>query len=195
MLIVGIRLNVDGNRDVLPSTVRRSLLLLILALVGVWLTSFTTQVAGQSSANSPGLANCIKPPTVSGNLSLSICTSKIHYSLGETVAFVGILANTGDTPVQLSIMSSSSIVMDRVDSLILREAGFNFCTPSTSCLIPAGQSMTVAIANWFTDDPLSQAKLSGPYTAFVGLTACPTNGPCLGSDFSSLRIVVSVPQN
>src|SRR2546430_5925107 len=61
MLIVGIRLNVDGNRDVLPSTVRRSLLLLILALVGVWLTSFTTQVAGQSSANSPGLANCIKP--------------------------------------------------------------------------------------------------------------------------------------
>ena len=178
----------------MPSTVRRPLLLLILALVGVWLTSFTTEVAGQS-ANSPGLANCIKPPTVSGNLSLSICTSKIHYSLGETVAFVGILTNTGDTPVQLSTMSSSAIVFDRVDSLILREAGFDFCTPSTSCLIPAEQSLTVSIANWFTDDPPFQAKLSGPYTAFAGLTACPTNGPCLGSDFLSLRIVVSVPQN
>jgi hypothetical protein len=85
--------------------------------------------------------------------------------------------------------------MDRMDSLVLREAGFNFCFNPTSCLIPAGQSMTVGIANWFTDDPISQAKLSGPYTAFVGLTACPTNGPCLGSDFLSLRIVVSVPQN
>ena len=119
----------------------------------------------------------------------------IHYSFGETVRFVGTVTNTGDTPVQLSTISTSAIIMDRVDSLVLREAGFNFCTPSTSCLIPAGQSMTVAIANWFTDDPFSQAKLSGPYTAFAGLAACPTNGPCLGSDFLSLRIVVSVPQN
>ena len=179
----------------MPSAVRRSLLLLILALVGVWLTSFTTQAAGQSSPNPPGLANCITPPTVSGNLGLSVCTSKVHYSLGETVAFVGILTNAGDAPVQLATISSSAIVTDRVDSLVLREAGFNFCTPSTSCLIPAGQSMTVAMANWFTNDPVSQAKLSGPYTASVGLTACPTNGPCPGSDVLSLRIVVSVPQN
>ena len=179
----------------MPSVVRRSLLLLILTLVGVWLTGFTTQVAGQSSANSPGLANCIKPPTVSGNLSLSICTSKVHYSLDETVAFVGILTNAGNFPVQLSTISTSAVIMDRLDSLVLREAGLNLCFKPTSCLIPAGQSMTVAIANWFTNDPFSQAKLSGPYTASVGLTACPTNGPCLESDFLSLRIVVSVPQN
>jgi hypothetical protein len=82
-----------------------------------------------------------------------------------------------------------------MDSLVLREAGFNFCFNPTSCLIPAGQSMTVAIANWFTDDSVSQAKLSGPYTAFVGLSTCPTVGPCLGSDFLSLRIVISIPQN
>ena len=105
------------------------------------------------------------------------------------------LTNTGETPVQLSTMSSSAIVFDRVDSLVLREAGFDFCTPSTSCLIPAGQSLTVSIGNWFTDEPFFQAKLSGPYTAFAGLAACPTNGPCLAPDFLSLRIVVSVPQN
>jgi len=98
-------------------------------------------------------------------------------------------------PSPIVTISTSAIIMDRLDSLVLREAGFNFCTPSTSCLIPTGQSLTVAIANWFTDDPLSQAKLSGPYTAFAGLAACPTNGPCLVSDFLSLRIVVSVPQN
>jgi hypothetical protein len=147
------------------------------------------------SPDSSGVANCINPPTIAGNLTLTICTSKIHYSFGETVRFVGTLTNTGETLVQLSTISTSAVIMDRLDSLILREAGFNFCTPSTSCLIPAGQSMTVPIANWLTDDPLSQAKLSGPYTAFVGLTACPTNGSCLGSDFLSLRIVVSVPQN
>ena len=119
----------------------------------------------------------------------------MHYSFGETVRFVGILTNTGDTPVQLSTISTSAIIMDRLDSLVLREAGFNSCTPATSCLIPGGQSMTFAIANWFTGDPVSQAKLSGPYTTFVGLTACPTVGPCLGSDVLSLTIVVSVPQN
>ena len=147
------------------------------------------------SPDSSGLANCVNPPTVSGNLSLVICSSKMHYSFGETVRFVGILTNTGDIPVQLSTISTSALIMDRLDSLVLREAGFNFCFNPTSCLIPAGQSMTVAIATWFTGDPVSQAKLSGPYTAFVGLTACPTNGPCLGSDVLSLTIVVSIPQN
>ena len=170
-------------------------MLLSLVLLGGWLTTFTAHATGPLSAGSSGLANCIDQPTVSGNLTLTICTSKIHYSFGETVRFVGTLTNTGETPVQLSTISTSAIVFDRVDSLILREAGFDFCTPSTSCLIPAGQSMTVGIANWFTDDPPFQAKLSGPYTAFAGLTACPTNGPCLAPDFLSLRIVVSVPQN
>jgi len=179
----------------LLGVVRQSIVLLSLVLLGGWLTTFTAHATGPLSAGSSGLANCIDQPTVSGNLTLTICTSKIHYSFGETVRFVGTLTNTGDTPVQLSTISTSAIIMDRMDSLILREAGFNFCTPSTSCLIPAGQSMTVAIGNWFTDDPLSQAKLSGPYTAFAGLAACPTNGPCLVSDFLSLRIVVSVPQN
>ena len=159
------------------------------------MTTFTAHATGPLSAGSSGLANCIDQPTVSGNLTLTICTSKIHYSFGETVRFVGTLTNTGDTPVQLSTISSSAIVFDRVDSLILREAGFDFCALSTSCLIPAGQSLTISIANWFTDDPPFQAKLSGPYTAFAGLAACPTNGPCLVSDFLSLRIVVSVPQN
>ena len=159
------------------------------------MTTFTAHATGPLSAGSSGLANCIDQPTVSGNLTLTICTSKIHYSFGETVRFVGTLTNTGDTPVQLSTISSSAIVFDRVDSLILREAGFDFCALSTSCLIPAGQSLTISIANWFTDDPPFQAKLSGPYTAFAGLAACPTNGPCLAPDFLSLRIVVSVPQN
>jgi len=159
------------------------------------LTSFTAHATGPLSVGSSGLANCIDQSTVSGNLTLTICTSKIHYSFGETVRFVGTLTNTGNTPVQLSTISTSAFIMDRMDSLVLREAGFNFCFNPTSCLIPAGQSMTVAIANWFTDDSLSQAKLSGPYTAFVGLSTCPTVGPCLGSDFLSLRIVVSIPQN
>ena len=170
-------------------------MLLSLVLLGGWLTTFTAHATGPLSAGSSGLANCIDQPTVSGNLTLTICTSKIHYSFGETVRFVGTLTNTGETPVQLSTMSSSAIVFDRADSLILREAGFDFCTPSTSCLIPAGQSLTVSIANWFTDEPFFQARLSGPYTAFAGLAACQTNGSCLDSDFLSLRIVVSVPQN
>ena len=175
--------------------VRRSLLLLTLALLGAWLTTFNAHATGPMAPDSSGVPNCINPPTIAGNLTLTICTSKIHYSFGETVRFVGTLTNTGDTPVQLSTISTSAFIVDRMDSLVLREAGFNFCFNPTSCLIPAGQSMTVAIANWFTDDPFSQAKLSGPYTAFAGLTACPTNGPCLASDFLSLRIVVSVPQN
>src|SRR3989442_1231816 len=116
--------------------------------------------------DSSGVANCINPPTIAGNLTLTICTSKIHYSFGETVRFVGTLTNTEETPVQLSTISSSAIVFDRVDSLILREAGFDFCALSTSCLIPAGQSLTISIANCFTDDPPFQPKLSGPYTAF-----------------------------
>ncbi|HVH15112.1 MAG TPA: hypothetical protein VNA15_05270 [Candidatus Angelobacter sp.] len=149
------------------------------------------------SPDSSAFANCINPATVSDNLSLVICVSKMHYSFSETVRFVGILTITGAkaTPVQFSTISTSTFIMDRLDSLVLREAGFNFCTPSTSCLVPARQSMNVAIANWFTDDPFSQAKLSGPYTASVGLTTCPTSGPCLSSDVPSLRIVVSVPQN
>ena len=175
--------------------VRRSMLLLTLALLGAWLTTFNAHATGPMFPDSSGVANCINPPTIAGNLTLTICTSKIHYSFGETVRFVGTLTNTGETPVQLSTMSSSAIVFDRVDSLILREAGFDFCALSTRCLIPAGQSLTVSIGNWFTDDPPFQAKLSGPYTAFAGLAACPTNGPCLVSDFLSLRIVVSVPQN
>ena len=177
------------------SIVRRSILLLTLALLGAWLTTFNAHATGPMFPDSSGVANCINPPTIAGNLTLTICTSKIHYSFGETVRFVGTLTNTGETPVQLSTISSSAIVFDRVDSLILREAGFDFCALSTRCLIPAGQSLTVSIGNWFTDDPLSHAKLSGPYTAFAGLAACPTNGPCLVSDFLSLRIVVSVPQN
>jgi len=145
--------------------------------------------------DSSGVPNCINPLTVSGNLSLIICTSKIHYNFGETVRFVGILTNTGETPVQLSTISTGAFIMDRMDSLVLREAGFNFCFNPTSCLIPAGQSMTVSIANWFTDDPISQARVSGPYNSFPGLSTCPTVGPCLRSDVLSLRIVVSVPQN
>jgi len=179
----------------LLNIVRRSILLLTLALLGAWLTTFNAHATGPMFPDSSGVANCINPPTIAGNLTLTICTSKIHYSFGETVRFVGTLTNTGETPVQLSTISTSAIIMDRLDSLVLREAGFNFCFNPTSCLIPAGQSMTVAIANWFTDDPISQAKLSGPYTAFAGLAACPTDGPCLVSDFLSLRIVVSVPQN
>ena len=169
--------------------VRQSVVLLSLVLLGGWLTTFTAHATGPLSAGSSGLANCINPPTIAGNLTLTICTSKIHYSFGETVRFVGTLTNTGETPVQLSTISSSAIVIDRVDSHILR------CALSTRCLIPAGQSLTISIANWFTDDPPFQAKLSGPYTAFAGLTACPTDGPCLTHDFLSLRIVVSVPQN
>src|SRR5712664_3230521 len=145
--------------------------------------------------DSSGVANCINPPTIAGNLTLTLCTSKIHYSFGEAVRFGGTLTNTGDTPVQLATIFTSAIIMDRMDSLVLREAGFNFCFNPTSCLIPAGQSMTVAIGKWFTDDPISQARVSGPYTSFPGLSTCPTVGPCLGSDVLSLRIVVSVPQN
>jgi len=179
----------------LLNIVRRSILLLTLALLGAWLTTFNAHATGPMAPDSSAVANCINPPTIAGNLTLTICTSKIHYSFGETVRFVGTLTNTGETPVQLSTISSSAIVFDRVDSLILREAGFDFCALSTRCLIPAGQSLTVSIGNWFTDDPPFQAKLSGPYTAFAGLTACPTDGPCLTHDFLSLRIVVSVPQN
>jgi len=179
----------------LLNIVRRSILLLTLALLGAWLTTFNAHATGPMFPDSSGVPNCINPPTIAGNLTLTICTSKIHYSFGETVRFVGTLTNTGEAPVQLSTMSSSAIVFDRADSLILREAGFDFCTPSTSCLIPAGQSMTVSIANWFTDEPFFQARLSGPYTAFAGLAACQTNGSCLVSDFLSLRIVVSVPQS
>jgi len=179
----------------LLNIVRRSILLLTPALLGAWLTTFNAHATGPMAPDSSAVANCINPPTIAGNLTLTICTSKIHYSFGETVRFVGTLTNTGETPVQLSTISSSAIVFDRVDSLILREAGFDFCALSTRCLIPAGQSLTVSIGNWFTDDPPFQAKLSGPYTAFAGLTACPTDGPCLTHDFLSLRIVVSVPQN
>ena len=175
--------------------VRRSILLLTLALLGAWLTTFNAHATGPMFPDSSGVANCINPHAIAGNLTLTVCTSKIHYSFGETVRFVGTLTNTGETLVQLSTISTSGFIMDRMGSLVLREAGFNFCFNPTSCLIPAGQSKTVAIANWFTDAPFSQAKLSGPYTAFAGLTACPTEGPCLASDFLSLRIVVSVPQN
>lgn len=178
----------------MQNIVRRSVLLLTLALLGAWLTTFNAHATGPAPPDSSGLANCINPPTVSGNLSLVICVSKVHYSFGETVRFVGILTNTGETPVQLSTISTGAFIMDRLDSLVLREAGFNFCFNPTSCLIPAGQSMTVSIANWFTDDPISQARVSGPYTAFPGLSTCPTVGPCLESDVLSLRIVVSVPQ-
>lgn len=170
-------------------------MLLVLAVLGGSLTNLAMPVAGQPSTASSDLTNCINPPVSSGNLSLSVCTSRVHYSFGETVNFVGILSNTGAAPLQLSTLSSSLFVIDRLGSTRLREANLNMCVTDASCSIPAGQSIIDRLANWSTGDPFFQAKISGPYTSVVSVTACPTNQSCLEANFVTLRIVVSVPHN
>jgi hypothetical protein len=173
---------------------RRSILLLVLAVLGGSLTNLAMPVAGQQSTASSDLMNCSNPPMSSGNLSLSICTSKVHYSFGETVSFVAVLSNTAATSLQLSTLSSSVVVIDRLGSIRLREATFNLCITSASCSIPAGQSI-IGLANWPTGDPFFQATISGPYTSLVSVTACPTNQSCLEANFVTIRIVVSVPHD
>ncbi len=175
--------------------VRRSILLLVLAVLGGSLTNLGMPVAGQPSPASSDLMNCISPPITSGNLSLNICTLRVHYSFGETVNFVAILSNTGAASLQLSTLSSSVVVIDRLGSTRLREVTFNLCIADASCSIPAGQSIIDRLANWSTGDPFFQATISGPYTSLVSVTACPTNQSCLEANFVTIRTVVSVPHN
>jgi hypothetical protein len=174
---------------------RRSILLLVLAVLGGSLTNLAMPVAGQKSTASSDLINCINPPISSGNLSLSICTSRVHYSFGETVNFVAILSNAGPASLQLSTLSSSVFVIDRLGSTRLREANLDQCFTSASCSIPAGHSIIVSLANWSTGDPFFQATISGPYTSLVSVTACPTNQSCLEANLVTIKIVVSVPHN
>lgn len=165
-------------------------------IITVGCTIFIAPVAGQPSGSS--YKNCIARPITSGSLSLNLCTQKAHYAFGETVTFVGILTNNGPSPVY-SAPATSATVQDKLGHTVLQEAILRLCIVAQNCLINPGQTSTIIIANWQTNNQFHQASFSGPYTALLSVRTCPQAPPttpsCLEADFVPLRITVSVPQS
>src|SRR2546428_14192205 len=85
--------------------------------------------------------------------------------------------------------------MDRLGASKLRQVDLNSCLTPESCSLSPGQSMSDILARWITDEPFSQATLSGPYTVHLAILACPNGSPCLEAVDATLRITVAVPQN
>jgi hypothetical protein len=172
---------------------------LVLASLLVLLSGGWTQLASPASAQLISVSSqpneCIRPAVSSGNLTLEICTSQVHYRIGELVDITLILTNSGPETIQLDTLTSNIIVMDRLGALKLRQADLNLCLTPQSCSISPGQSTSRALATWATGEPFSQATLSGPYVVHASVSTCPTGAPCLEVVDAMLRITVSVPQN
>ena len=167
---------------------------LLILLSGSWAQLVTT-AAGQTIPASPQPQNCVRPEVSSVNLSSAICTSKVHYKLGEIVEIVLTLTNTGPDRLQLDMLSGSVFIIDRLGASKLRQVDLNSCLTPESCSLSPGQSMSDVLARWITDEPFSQATLSGPYTVHSAVIACPNGSPCLEAVDVTIRITVAVPQS
>ena len=94
----------------------KAILVSLLILLGISWTHLATSATGQLIPTPSSPENCVKPQASSGNLTLDICTSKVHYNFGEVVDIVLTLTNTGPTPLQLDTFSFSIFVVDRLDA-------------------------------------------------------------------------------
>ncbi len=167
---------------------------LLILLSGSW-SQLVTTATGQTIPASPQPQNCVRPEVSLVNLSSAICTSKVHYRFGETVEIVLTLTNTGADQLQLVTLSGSVFIMDRLGASKLRQVDLNSCLTPESCSLSPGRSMSDILARWITDEPFSQATLSGPYAVHSVVLACPNGSPCLEAVDATIRITVAVPQS
>jgi hypothetical protein len=165
----------------------------LILLSGSW-AQLATTAAGQTIPTSRP-QNCVRPEVSSANLSSAICTSKVHYRFGEIAEFVLTLTNTGPDRLQLDTLSGSVFIMDRLGAPKLRQVDLNSCLTPASCSLSPGQSISNILARWITNEPFSQATLSGPYTVHLAVLACPIGSPCLEAVDVTIRITVAVPQS
>lgn len=153
---------------------------------------------GLAHASSPESRpkNCISQDIVSGNLTLNICTSSIHYRQGQVVIIQFLLTNTGPESLTMNSITDSVIITDPNGKVVMREAGFECFAGTGNCTLSASTTREITV-RWNTSDPLTAANVQGLYKISASLSACPVSGTCLETVASQLilRMTVTNPRD